>query len=163
MSSPTRKVSVRTPAILHILRQDRTRRLVRLNAIEGGRRSCEVGIEDVTEAEEGALPGLHQGPDPLLGRLKLDAPVATAHHARPAHRRAAGLGEGLSPILRRHLPFDEDHGLSHPPRPGKMALSTAGVAVTHGPDLHRDFRRLMTESAACRALSRLHHAADSVV
>jgi hypothetical protein len=166
MPSRTLKVSVRILAIHHTLPQDRIPRLGHLSAINEEKRSCEVGIENAIVGEEGAVAGLHQDPGLHLDRQKLDEPPgATAHHARPPHPRAMVLALGQSPILHRHLQFDEDHGLFHPPRHVGMESAIVGATVTHhhDHDLHRGFQRLMAEIAASRARSRLHHAADSVV
>lgn len=163
MPSPTQKVSVRTPAILRILRQDRTRRPARLTAIEKGRKSCEAGIEKVTEAEEGAPLGVYRGPDPHRGGQTLEEHAATAHHVPLARRGAMVLAEGQSRILRRHPHLDDDHGLFPPLRHGKMALSTVGARAIHDHDLHQDFQKLQAEIAVYRARSHLHRAADSVV
>jgi hypothetical protein len=163
MPSRTPKALVRTLAIHHTLPQDHTRRLGHLSAINEGKRSCEVGIENATVGEEGAVVGLHQDPGLRLGRQKLDGPGATAHHARPARRDAVVLALGQPLILRLHLQFDEDHGLFHPLRHVGMEPATVGATVTHDQDLHRGFPRLMAEIAASHARSRLHLAADSVV
>ena len=79
------------------------------------------------------------------------------------------LAQGQPPIQRRHLQFDEDHDLFHTLRHAGMEPATVGVTVTHDHDhyhdhdLHRGFRRLMTEIAASPARSRLRHVADNVV
>ena len=134
MPSRTPKVSVRTLAIHHTLLQDRIPRLGHLSAINEGKRSCEAGIENATVGEKGAVAGLHQDPGLHLGRQKLDEPGATAHHARPAHRRAVVLAPGQSPIHRRHLQFDEDHDLFHTLR------HAGGATVTHDHDHDHDQR-----------------------
>jgi hypothetical protein len=165
MPSRTPKVSVRTLAIHHTLPPDRIPRLGHLSAINEGKRLCEVGIENATVGGKGAVAGLRQDPGLHLGRQKLDEPGATAHHARPAHRRVVALAPGQSPIQRRHLQFDEDHDRFHTLRHAGMESATVGATVTHGHDhdLHRGFRRPMVEIAASRARSRLHHVVDSVV
>ena len=151
-----------TLAIHHTLLQDRIPRLGHPSATSEGKRSCEVGIENAIVGEEEAVAGLHQDPGLPRGRQKLDEPVATAHHARLAHRRAVVLAPGQSPILRRHPQFDEDHGLFHPLHHAEMEPATVGATVTHHQDLHRDFPRPMAETAASRARFRPHHAADGV-
>lgn len=162
MPSRTLKVSVRTLAIHHTLLQDRIPRLGHPSATSEGKRSCEVGIENATVGEEEAVAGLHQDPGLHLGRQKLDEPVATAHHAHLAHRRAVVLAPGQSPILRRHLQFDEDHGLFHPLHHAGMEPATVGATVSHHQDLHRDFPRPMAETAASRARFPPYHAVDGV-
>ena len=128
MQSRTPKVSVRTLAIRHTLLQDRIPCLGHLSAINEGKRSCEVGIENATVGEKGAVAGLHQDLGLRLGRQKLDEPGATAHHARPAHRHAVVLAPGQSPLHRRHLQFDEDHDLFNTLR------LAGGATVTHDHD-----------------------------
>jgi hypothetical protein len=169
MQSRTPKVSVRTLAIRHTLLQDRIPCLGHLSAINEGKRSCEVGIENATVGEKGAVAGLHQDLGLRLGRQKLDEPGATAHHARPAHRRVVVLAPGQSPIQRRHPRFDEDHDPFHTLRHAGMESATVGATVTHDHghyhdrDLHQGFRKLMAEIATSHARSRLHHAVDGVV
>jgi hypothetical protein len=163
MWRPTRKVSVHTPAILRTPRQDHTPRLVRLTAIEKGKKSCEVGIENVTEAEEGAQVEVYRGPDPRLGGRKLEEAAATARRVPLAQRCAVVLTEDPSRIPRRPLHLDEDHGLFRPLRHGQVGLSTIDAKATRDHDLRQDFRKRRPEIAVCRAQSRLHRAAGGVV
>lgn len=158
MANQTRKASVRTPVIPRILRRDRTRLLVRLALLEVETMSHEIGVENLTEVEEGVVPGLCPGPESHSERPRIDAPAATARLARLARHLGVLLVGGLSPIPRRHHELDEDHDPSHPPRPGRMARPPAGQTAIR--DLHQGFRRLLAETGTYRALSHLHHAVD---